>query len=157
MPPDESRAEEVDRLLDEEPGGGAVLRRFVAQDLQQTGRHRILEAHARQKPDAISPGHRVGARLQMLLREIDVADHDRTADVPVPVVASGIRVKALRLVREAKRLFSTRQQISCSPPWQATTTWPAKHPETSHYTGDGVFMVFGEIISRRSLFRPGML
>jgi flavin reductase (DIM6/NTAB) family NADH-FMN oxidoreductase RutF len=32
-----------------------------------------------------------------------------------------------------------------------------KQPETLHYTGDGVFMVSGKIISRRSLFRPGML
>lgn len=32
-----------------------------------------------------------------------------------------------------------------------------KHPETLHYTGDGVFMVSGRIISRKSLFRPGML
>ena len=32
-----------------------------------------------------------------------------------------------------------------------------KHPETLHYTGDGVFMVSGRIISRRSLFRPEML
>lgn len=32
-----------------------------------------------------------------------------------------------------------------------------KHPETLHYTGDGVFMVSGKTISRRALFRPGML
>ena len=32
-----------------------------------------------------------------------------------------------------------------------------KHPETLHYTGDGVFMVAGRIISRRAQFRPGML
>lgn len=32
-----------------------------------------------------------------------------------------------------------------------------KHPETLHYTGDGVFMVSGKIIHRRSQFRPGML
>lgn len=32
-----------------------------------------------------------------------------------------------------------------------------KHPETLHYTGDGVFMVSGKIISRRSQFRPDML
>jgi flavin reductase (DIM6/NTAB) family NADH-FMN oxidoreductase RutF len=32
-----------------------------------------------------------------------------------------------------------------------------KHPETLHYTGDGVFMVSGRIVSRRSKFRPGML
>jgi flavin reductase (DIM6/NTAB) family NADH-FMN oxidoreductase RutF len=32
-----------------------------------------------------------------------------------------------------------------------------KHPETLHYTGDGVFMVAGKIISRRSQFRPGSL
>ncbi len=32
-----------------------------------------------------------------------------------------------------------------------------KHPQTLHYTGDGVFMVSGRIISRRAHFRPGML
>jgi flavin reductase (DIM6/NTAB) family NADH-FMN oxidoreductase RutF len=32
-----------------------------------------------------------------------------------------------------------------------------KHPETLHYTGDGVFIVSGKTIGRRSLFRPGML
>ncbi|HEY8470028.1 MAG TPA: flavin reductase family protein [Longimicrobiales bacterium] len=32
-----------------------------------------------------------------------------------------------------------------------------KYPETLHYTGDGVFMVSGKIISRRSRFRPEML
>jgi len=32
-----------------------------------------------------------------------------------------------------------------------------KNPRTLHYTGDGVFMVSGKIISRRSRFRPGML
>lgn len=32
-----------------------------------------------------------------------------------------------------------------------------KHPETLHYTGDGIFMVSGKIISRRSLFKPSML
>ena len=32
-----------------------------------------------------------------------------------------------------------------------------KHPRTLHYTGDGVFIVSGKVISRRSLFRPEML
>lgn len=32
-----------------------------------------------------------------------------------------------------------------------------KYPQTIHYTGDGVFMVAGKIISRRSQFRPSML
>jgi flavin reductase (DIM6/NTAB) family NADH-FMN oxidoreductase RutF len=32
-----------------------------------------------------------------------------------------------------------------------------KYPQTLHYTGDGVFMVSGKIISRRSQFRPSML
>ena len=32
-----------------------------------------------------------------------------------------------------------------------------KHPQTLHYTGDGVFMVSGKVISRRSQFRPEML
>lgn len=31
-----------------------------------------------------------------------------------------------------------------------------RHPRTIHYTGDGAFMVAGKVISRRSLFRPGM-
>ncbi|MFC3283362.1 flavin reductase [Litchfieldella rifensis] len=31
------------------------------------------------------------------------------------------------------------------------------YPETLHYTGDGVFMVAGEIISRRARFLPEML
>jgi flavin reductase (DIM6/NTAB) family NADH-FMN oxidoreductase RutF len=32
-----------------------------------------------------------------------------------------------------------------------------KHPETLHYTGDGVFVVLGKVISRRSKFLPEML
>lgn len=32
-----------------------------------------------------------------------------------------------------------------------------RHPKTLHYTGDGVFMVAGKVISRRAQFRPGML
>jgi flavin reductase (DIM6/NTAB) family NADH-FMN oxidoreductase RutF len=32
-----------------------------------------------------------------------------------------------------------------------------KHPKTPHYTGDGVFMVSGKIISRRGQFKPEML
>lgn len=31
-----------------------------------------------------------------------------------------------------------------------------RHPETLHYTGNGVFMVSGKTISRRSKFRPDM-
>jgi flavin reductase (DIM6/NTAB) family NADH-FMN oxidoreductase RutF len=32
-----------------------------------------------------------------------------------------------------------------------------RHPQTLHYTGDGVFMVAGKIISRRAKFRPELL
>lgn len=32
-----------------------------------------------------------------------------------------------------------------------------KHPETLHYTGDGLFVVSGRTLSRRGLFAPGML
>lgn len=32
-----------------------------------------------------------------------------------------------------------------------------KHPQTLHYTGEGVFMVAGNIISRRGQFKPEML
>jgi flavin reductase (DIM6/NTAB) family NADH-FMN oxidoreductase RutF len=32
-----------------------------------------------------------------------------------------------------------------------------RHPQTLHYTGEGVFMTSGRIVSRRAHFRPGML
>jgi flavin reductase (DIM6/NTAB) family NADH-FMN oxidoreductase RutF len=32
-----------------------------------------------------------------------------------------------------------------------------KHPRTIHYTGDGVFVVAGKVVSRRSDFRPALL
>jgi hypothetical protein len=32
-----------------------------------------------------------------------------------------------------------------------------RHPQTLHYTGDGVFMVAGKTISRRSQFRLALL
>lgn len=32
-----------------------------------------------------------------------------------------------------------------------------KHPRTIHYTGDGVFVVAGKVVSRRSRFKPQML
>lgn len=32
-----------------------------------------------------------------------------------------------------------------------------RHPKTLHYTGDGVFMVAGKIVSRRAKFRPELL
>lgn len=32
-----------------------------------------------------------------------------------------------------------------------------KHPQTLHYTGDGIFMVAGKTVSRRRLFKPEML
>jgi flavin reductase (DIM6/NTAB) family NADH-FMN oxidoreductase RutF len=40
---------------------------------------------------------------------------------------------------------------------QAHVARRPKHPQTLHYTGDGVFMVSGKIISRRSQFRPELL
>src|SRR3990170_2459457 len=40
-----------------------------------------------------------------------------------------------------------RAQVAVSP----------KHPQTLHYTGDGVFMVSGKIINRRRQFLPEML
>ena len=40
---------------------------------------------------------------------------------------------------------------------KAHVTAVPKHPETLHYTGEGVFMVSGRIISRRALFRPEIL
>jgi flavin reductase (DIM6/NTAB) family NADH-FMN oxidoreductase RutF len=32
-----------------------------------------------------------------------------------------------------------------------------KHPQTLHYTGDGVFVVAGKVVSRRADFRPALL
>ncbi|MDR2366176.1 MAG: flavin reductase family protein [Zoogloeaceae bacterium] len=31
-----------------------------------------------------------------------------------------------------------------------------EHPETLHYKGDGIFMISGQIINKKALFRPGM-
>lgn len=44
--------------------------------------------------------------------------------------------------------------------WEVVSAQAAaspKHPQTLHYTGDGVFMVSGKIISRRGRFLPEML
>lgn len=32
-----------------------------------------------------------------------------------------------------------------------------KHPTTLHYTGDGVFLQSGKVVSRRAQFRPALL
>jgi hypothetical protein len=40
---------------------------------------------------------------------------------------------------------------------KAHVTAAPKRPETMHYTGEGVFMVSGKIISRCALFRPEIL
>jgi hypothetical protein len=32
-----------------------------------------------------------------------------------------------------------------------------KHPETLHYLGDGQFMISGDVINKKKLFRKGML
>jgi flavin reductase (DIM6/NTAB) family NADH-FMN oxidoreductase RutF len=40
---------------------------------------------------------------------------------------------------------------------EADVALSPKHPETLHYTGDGVFVVSGRIISRKKLFPCGML
>ena len=32
-----------------------------------------------------------------------------------------------------------------------------KYPKTFHYTGDGVFMLSGEHVNKRKLFKPEML
>ena len=40
---------------------------------------------------------------------------------------------------------------------KAHVTAAPKHPETMHYTGEGVFMVSGKIVSRCALFRPEIL
>jgi flavin reductase (DIM6/NTAB) family NADH-FMN oxidoreductase RutF len=40
---------------------------------------------------------------------------------------------------------------------QAHVAPSPKHPETIHYTGDGVFVLCGKAIGRRSLFRPEYL
>ena len=54
-----------------------------------------------------------------------------------------------RAGRELQLLHLRGREGACRP--------SPKHPETLHYTGDGVFMVSGKVISRKSLFRPGML
>jgi hypothetical protein len=54
-----------------------------------------------------------------------------------------------------RRSIDTTSSFSRS--WRAHVAPSPQHPEMLHYTDDGVFMVSGRIISRRSQFRPGML
>ena len=54
---------------------------------------------------------------------------------------------ALAITDECTLAGIVRAHVAASP----------KHPKTLHYTGDGVFMVSGKIISRRSQFQPGRL
>jgi flavin reductase (DIM6/NTAB) family NADH-FMN oxidoreductase RutF len=40
---------------------------------------------------------------------------------------------------------------------KAHVAWEPRHPETLHYTGDGVFVVSGNVVDKCALFRPEML
>ena len=89
MPEHQSRAEEVDGLFHEQAGRWALLDQFAAQNLQQAGCRRVLESDANQYLCGLAAGDHVGTGLQARLREIDMGDFDRPADVPMPVVAFG--------------------------------------------------------------------
>jgi flavin reductase (DIM6/NTAB) family NADH-FMN oxidoreductase RutF len=78
----------------------------------------------------------------------------KAAQVEAPLIAECVANFECRLVDDAMVekynffIFEVvKAHVAASP----------KHPETLHYTGDGVFMVAGKIISRRSKFRPAML
>lgn len=70
------------------------------------------------------------------------------------------------IIRECYANFECRLYDDCLVDkynffiWEVVSAQSAvspKHPQTLHYTGDGVFMVAGKIISRRRLFLPEML
>jgi len=78
----------------------------------------------------------------------------KAAKVQAPLIAECVANFECRLVDDAMVekynffIFEVvKAHVAASP----------KHPETLHYTGDGVFMVAGKIISRRRKFRPEML
>ncbi len=91
--------------------------------------------------------------------EIDKFDHfELTAE-------KGQKVKA-PLIRECCANFECRLADDSLVGrynffiWEVVSAQAAlspKYPQTLHYTGDGVFMVSGKIISRRQRFLPGML
>lgn len=68
----EPHTQEIDRLLHEEPGRGAVACGLVAEDLEQAGDRWVLERYPHQHFHGPAAGDRVGAGLKVLLREIDV-------------------------------------------------------------------------------------
>ncbi len=91
--------------------------------------------------------------------EIDKFDRfgltaDQAAKVKVPLIRECYANFECKLVDDSlvdKYNFFIWEVVS------ARIATSPKHPQTLHYTGDGVFMVSGKIISRRRQFRAGML
>lgn len=70
-------------------------------------------------------------------------------DIPLPMVSALTQDAALPVGGgpRAARARCAKAHVAETP----------EHPETLHYTGGGVFMVSGKIISRRSQFCSGKL
>lgn len=79
---------------------------------------------------------------------------ERATQVSAPLIAECHANFECRLYEDA---LVERYNFFIFEVVQAHASNSPRHPETLHYTGDGVFMVSGKIIGRRSLFRPWML
>lgn len=91
--------------------------------------------------------------------EIDKFDHfgltpEKSARVKAPSVRECYANFECRLYDDA---MVKRYNFFIFEIVKARVATRPKHPETLHYTGEGVFMVSGKIISRRRLFKPEML
>jgi len=91
--------------------------------------------------------------------EIDKFAHfgltaEKAAEVEAPLIAECHAAFECRLHDDA---MVDRYNFFIFEVVKAHVAPSPKHPTTLHYTGDGVFMMAGKTISRKSLFRPGML
>jgi hypothetical protein len=80
------RAEQVDRLFEEQPGRWVARRLLLAQEREDVSHPRIVETDAVQQIDRFPPGQRLGAFVKTLGGQIDVTDIDHAVDVPAPVM-----------------------------------------------------------------------
>src|SRR5277367_3978421 len=102
--------------------------------------------------EVVGVGNTTGASVDKFTR------FDLTADPAERVAAPLIRECHANLeCRLADGSLIERYNFFIFEVVKAHVATVPKYPETLHYTGDGVFMVSGKIISRRAQFRPWML
>jgi flavin reductase (DIM6/NTAB) family NADH-FMN oxidoreductase RutF len=97
-------------------------------------------------------GNTTGAEIDKFSR-FDLAAHE-AEEVDAPLIGECHASFECRLHDDA---LVERYDFFIFEVVKAHVAASPKHPETLHYTGDGVFMIAGKVISRRSQFRAEML